>query len=134
MKHLTKKDLTTIGKLGKVYIGKLGKGDVLMTNEDILKAAQAGAEKEGEAEKAILKRAVILGSIVCVALCMLTTVIKYLKHKMDFVEFAILFLFEGTINLYYGIRCHSKGKLISGIIELLIGVFFFLLFIGAMFI
>ena len=104
-----------------------------MTNEDILKAAQASAEKEGEAEKATLRRAVVIGSLVCVVICMITTVIKYFKHKTDFVEFAIIFLFEGAINVYYGRKCHVKRKLIAGIVELLLGGFFFLLFLGVMF-
>lgn len=103
-----------------------------MTNEEILKAAQANSEKDGEAEKAVLRRAVVLGSIVCVVICMITYVIKALKHKVDFVEFAIILMFEGSINAYYGKKCHVKRKLIVGIVELILGMFFFLLFLGVM--
>ena len=105
-----------------------------MTNEEILKAAQANASKEGEAEVAILRRAIAISAIVSIVVCMVTFIIKIILHKIDFLEFVILLLFDGTINLYYRKKCRLKRKMIAGIIGLVLGGLAFLLFLGAMFV
>ncbi len=105
-----------------------------MTNEEIIKLAQADASNEGEAEIYAYRKAVMLGSVVCTLICISTLLIKYFKDKFDYIELAIMFLFIGTNNLYYGKKCNSKKNFISGIVEIIFGLIFYGLFLGVIFI
>ncbi len=104
-----------------------------MTNEEILKAAQANASKDGEAELYAMRKSIIVGASVSVVICMITFIIKAIKHKVDYGEFSILLFFLGASNVYFAKKGHSKGRLIEGIVELILGCFFFFIFIGVMF-
>lgn len=104
-----------------------------MTPEEILKAAQANKSAEGEAEKEALRKSIIFGSLAGIFVCVITFIVKAIKGKIDFVEFVIILLFQGIINLYYGKKCNAMKKTIIGIVETVLGGVFFILFLGVMF-
>lgn len=104
-----------------------------LTSEEILKAARDSATKDGEAEIFVLRKAVVFGAVVSVAVCLVAFIIKAVMHKIDFIEFSFLLLFFGTSNIYFGNKGHSKKNLIEGIIELVFGSLFFIAFLGVIF-
>ena len=103
-----------------------------MTDEEILKAAQTNASKDGEAELYALKRAVIVGAVAMLVSCIILMVIKEITHKFDFAELVIMFFFEGISYLYYGKRISSRKHIIFGIILSILGFLCFILFLGVM--
>ncbi len=104
-----------------------------MTNEDILKAVQASPAKEGEAEIATLKKAVTIGSLVCLIICVATFLVKLVLNRFDFIEFLIGFSFQAVVNLFYGVKCKNLKSIVLGSIEMVLGIASFLLFLGVMF-
>ncbi len=105
-----------------------------LTGEEILRAARKNATKDGEAEISTLRKAVIVGAAISVAVCLFAFAIKLIRHKIDFVEFSILLFFLGSTNIFYGNKGKSKRKLAEGIVELVFGCLFFIAFLGVMFI
>lgn len=104
-----------------------------MTREEILKAAQAEAMDMGEYETLIEKRAVSVGTILGVALCVLLVLVEYfLTKSFDFGKVAIICTMAGVANLYEGLKRKSKKQVIAGILECILAVFFIFLCVGVL--
>ena len=104
-----------------------------MTREEILKAAQAEASDRGEYETVIEKRAVSIGTILGVVLCVLLVLVEYFLIKsFDFGKVAIICTMAGASNLYEGLKRKSKKQTIAGILESILAVFFTFLCVGVL--
>ena len=79
--------MTDIGKLGNISVNLVGGGEPMMTNEEILKAAQRDQSEIGEAEKEVIKKsfryAIALATCICVVMILFELIItKNISEKM----------------------------------------------------
>lgn len=93
--------MKNIGKLGKNKISENLVKEIIMTNEEILKAAQSSKEDIGEYEKTVVRKSLAYGSAVGVGLCMLMVLLELLIFKkIDFGKPALLFAIAGYADFY----------------------------------
>lgn len=124
--------MKNIGKLGKNKISENLVKEIIMTNEEILKAAQSSKEDIGEYEKTVVRKSLAYGSAVGVGLCMLMVLLELLIFKkIDFGKPALLFAIAGYADFYEGLKCKITKNKIKGIVELIVAAFGILLFVGA---
>lgn len=106
-----------------------------MNREEILLAAQAEKQETGEYENTIARKAIMYGAAVGVMLCTVMLVVElWVFKKIDLGKPTMLFAISGFANLYEGLKCRVKKKIISGIIEMIVAVLSLLLYIGAFFV
>ena len=112
----------------------------MMTNEEILKAAQRDQSEIGEAEKEVLRkekdeeRIILLRSMIVVLIvCIIMIVIEWVVvRKIDFGKPALLLFFSGTADLSEGKRKNKKKSISVGIAEIIAAIALVLLYIGAL--
>lgn len=106
-----------------------------MTDEEILLAAQNKPDKVGEYEREGTRKAAILASCICIALCVVMICLDmWIKKYIDFGKPAILLTFSGVLRVFEGKTSCKKRSLIGGIIELVLAVMCVLLYLGELFI
>ena len=132
---VSKNVLTDIGKLGNIKIAENLVKENLMTNEEILKAAQNDQEDIGEYEKEIVRKSLAYGAAFGVAIVTIMSLVElFLVKKMDFGKPALLFAISGYADFYEGSKTRIRRKKVKGTIELIVAVFGILLYIGAFFV
>ena len=130
-----KKYLTNIGKLGNIEISENLVKEDLMTNEEILKAAQNGQEDIGEYEREVVRKSLAYGAAFGVTIVTIMILVElFLIKKMDFGKPALLFAISGYADFYEGSKSRIRRKKVKGTIELIVAVFGILLYIGAFFV
>lgn len=124
--------LTYIGKLGKYKISENLVKEIIMTNEEILKAAQSSQDDIGEYEKVVVRKSLAYGAAVGVAICTAMILVELLiVKKIDIGKPALLFAIAGYADFYEGLKCKITKKKIKGIVELIVAAFGILLYVGA---
>ena len=124
--------MKNIGKLGKNKISENLVKEIIMTNEEILKAAQSSKEDIGEYEKTVVRKSLAYGAAVGVAICAAMILVELLiVKKIDFGKPALLFAIAGYADFYEGLKCKITKNKIKGIVELIVAAFGILLYVGA---
>ena len=102
---------------------------------ELLKIASELNPDNGEAEKKGIVDAIKISCIVTVALSLLMTFLEIIIcHRWNFGMMTTFMTFSGVLELVVGKRNKEKKEFIIGIVEIVISVFFFILFMGALFV
>lgn len=132
---VSRNKLTYIGKLGNIEISENLVKEKVMNREEILLAVQSEKQETGEYENTIARKAIMYGAAAGVMLCTVMSAVELcFFKKMDFGKPTMLFIICGLANLYEGMKCRVKKKIISGTIEIIVAALSLLLYIGALFV
>lgn len=105
-----------------------------MDNKDILKAAKMQNNVNDEYERDSSRKGLLYGMMAGVILYMVMIIIEFVVlRNPDFGKPAILLIISGVSSLFEGRKLHVKKLIISGMIELIVALFFMVLYIGACF-
>lgn len=103
-----------------------------MNRDELLKAAQAQGEKEGEYERNIYSKGVMLGSALALFSIVVMDIIEYIVFKkIDYGKPAILMLIVSSSELFCGYKIKAKKMIVLGFIYLAMFLVLLGLYIGA---
>ncbi len=103
--------------------------------QDLLNIASEMKLVTGEAEKKGIMDAIRISCIITVVLSLLMTFMEiFICHRWNFGMLTTFMTFSGVLELVVGKKNKEKKESIIGIVEIVIAVFFFILFMGALFV
>ena len=105
-----------------------------MTDEEILKVAQASPDKVGERTKSIIQRGATVGSLVCVILCIAMIILDlWVKDGIDYGKPAIILTFAGILSLYQNKATPSAKNCFEAVLSLLAAIACIAIYLGELF-
>ena len=103
-----------------------------MNREELLKAAQAQSDSEGEFERSVLRRGVLFGTAMALFALVIMDIAEYIVFKrIDYGKPAILMLIISVSDLFCGFKIKDKKTIIKGIVFFVLFILCLIFYIGA---
>lgn len=102
-----------------------------MNRDDILKAVQKEQQKNGEFEKLIVRKGISYATTAGILFLLFMIALELLVvKKLDFGKPTLIFVMCGVSNLYEGFHGGTRRQKITGISEIILTVFSFIIYLG----
>lgn len=105
-----------------------------MTREEILEVAQKQTENYGEYERTVTRKSLKLGMTVAILIWVIMIVLEYcIFRKPDFGKATLVLIIAGLSNSFEGKKLKKMKQLVCGIVEIILAVLFFFIYLGALY-